>query len=158
MSEISQLFKSELTFESDTKTKEEVFKNIGNYLQEKGYVTEEFTQEIIKREDNYPTGLDLSLVSPDISNVAIPHTETQYCLTNNIVLVKLKNTLPFYNMIKPDQELDVKYLFIIINSNKTAQTDVLSGLMDYFTNEQNMKHIDKLNDVQEIYQYIKKNI
>lgn len=43
----------------------------------------------------------MSAVGTDIPNVAIPHTETDYCNTDRIVVVKLENEIPFHNMITP---------------------------------------------------------
>src|SRR5690625_1027896 len=127
MDSINELFKPELIFESNAKTKKEVINDVGKYLIENNYVKDEFIRENIKREKNYPTGLDLTPVSTDINSVAIPHTETKFCLTNAIALVRLNNTLNFCNMINPQQEIEVKYLFIIINDKKDEQTNVLSS-------------------------------
>lgn len=158
MTNIKELFTTKLIFESHAQEKEEVFREVGEYLRKNKFVKDEFVQEIIKRENDFPTGLDLSPVSLDISNVAIPHTETEFCLTNGIALVKLKYPLKFNNMIDPQQQIDVKYLFIIINKDKDKQTNVLAELMDFFTNVENMKQIDNLDNVEDIYKYVKNNI
>ncbi|MBU5266852.1 PTS sugar transporter subunit IIA [Virgibacillus proomii] len=159
MKAIKSLFDKNLIFIKNVQEKREIFTLIGNLLHERGMVKEEFTKSIIERENNYPTGLDLSPVAKDIPNVAIPHTEPEFCLCKCIVLVKLLKPVLFQNMIAPDKEIDVKYLFFIINNQKGNQTNILSELMGFFTTAENMKKLEQLDNKEEIYQFLtNKNI
>lgn len=159
MKAIKSLFDKNLIFIKNVQEKREIFTLIGNLLHERGMVKEEFTKSIIERENNYPTGLDLSPVAKDIPNVAIPHTEPEFCLRKCIVLVKLLKPILFQNMIAPDKEIDVKYLFFIINNQKGNQINILSELMGFFTTAENMKKLEQLDNKEEIYQFLtNKNI
>lgn len=154
MTEFKKFYREDLIFKSKAKTKEEVFEEIGQILIDKDLVTEEFPSEIIKRENSFPTGLDLGIVVEDADNVAIPHTEIEYCKSKNIVFVKLDNEITFNNMIKPQEELKVKYLFMIINNEATNQTNVLSNLMEFLTNKDNIYTLNELVDNQKIYDFL----
>lgn len=153
METIQSLFRKELIFNSDLKTQEEVFRYIGGILLNKGLVKNGFTQSMIDREQNHPTGLDLSPVAKDLPNVAIPHTEAKYCADRAIAFVKLNKEITFKNMISPEKVLQVKYLFFIINHEKENQTNILSGLMEIFTEKKRMERLDALNDKAEIYRF-----
>lgn len=157
MDEVQALYKKDLILQSEAQTQEEVFKEVGEFLLSKDLVTDEFVDAIIERESNYPTGLDLAPVAENLPNVAIPHTETEYCKTKAVVFVKLNSELTFHNMISPDDELKVSYLFCIINDEKTNQTNVLSGLMAFMTNEENMRTLETLETPESIYEFLTKN-
>lgn len=151
---VDTLYDRELILKSDAQTQEEVFKEIGAFLLKKDLVNEQFTDAIIEREKNYPTGLDLAPVAEQLPNVAIPHTETEYCKSKAIVFVKLNNQITFHNMITPDETLRVKYLFFIINNEKTNQTDVLSNIMAFITNKENMRTLEQLDTAESIYKFL----
>ncbi len=154
MESVKTLFNEELIFTTGLQTKEEVFAYIGDILLQKGLVKKGFTKAIMDREKNYPTGLDLSPVAEDMPNAAIPHTETEYCNGKAIVFVKLDREITFQNMIEPEQELKVKYLFFIINHEKNKQTNILSELIGFMTNWRHMKRLDSLKGKKEIYYFL----
>lgn len=157
MEAIKELYKKDLILESDAKTKEEVLQEVGDYLYGEGLVKESFSEAIIEREGDYPTGIDLAPIAEGLPNVAIPHTDTEHCDSKAIVFVKLKKAVTFNNMIKPEEELPVSYLFMIVNDQKTNQTNVLSELMGFMTNEDNMHELDALDSKEEIYEFLVNN-
>ncbi|MEF2293504.1 PTS sugar transporter subunit IIA [Virgibacillus dokdonensis] len=154
MSVCCSLFEKDLILCSNAQTQDEVFSEIGNILIEKGLVKESFIEAIKSREKEYPTGLDLSPVEKGLSNVAIPHTEPEYCRSQSIVFVKLNNEVTFKNMISPEVDVSVTYLFFIINNKKQNQTNVLSNLMAFLTNKENVKNLDTLNSAESIYNFL----
>lgn len=153
MESVKSLFRQDLIFISDLQTQEEVFTYIGDILRQKGLVKKGFTESILDREKNYPTGLDLSPVADDMPNVAIPHTEAEYCNDKAVVFTKLNRELTFRNMIDPEKELKVQYLFFIINNEKTNQTNILSELIEFMTNREHMKRLETLKGKREIHQF-----
>ena len=154
INKISGLFRKDLIYIKDAEDSTKLFKIIGKELIQKRIVKDNFVDAIIEREKNYPTGIDLSVVEGQKYNVAIPHTEIEYCCDKCIVFVKIKNEIGFKNMISPDQELKVKYLFIIVNNENEAQTNILSNIMDFITNKNNMDMLEKINDEGELYDFI----
>ncbi|AAK80900.1 PTS system galactitol-specific IIA component [Clostridium acetobutylicum] len=152
--EISNLFKEDLIFIEDAKDSNEIFKKIGQRLIQKGLVKDNFIDGIIEREKKYPTGMDLSVIEGQEYNVAIPHTEREYCLSKRIVFVKLKKEVEFKNMIAPEDTLKVRYLFMIINNENDAQTNILANIMDFITNKENMDKLNKTDNEEEIFEFI----
>ncbi|WP_164217759.1 PTS sugar transporter subunit IIA [Virgibacillus sp. YIM 98842] len=158
MEALKSYFDKELIFIEDAKDQNEIFNRIGKILYEKGIVNDKFIDALIEREKNYPTGLDLKPVSVDLPNAAIPHTETEYCHRKHVVFVKLEKPVLFKNMIAPDQELEVTYLFFIINNEKDSQTNILSELMGFLTAAENVNKLEKLQNKDEIYRFLTNNI
>ncbi len=141
----------------DVLDKNEAFNKIYKHLLKNDSVTKDFIQMIKEREKNYPTGMDLSVIGKDIPNIAIPHTEPYCVKKTGIVAVKLKRKIKFNNMIDPDKELFVKFLFVILNSGDGEQTDILAHIMDFVTKDSNIKDFFNINTTEEIYNYLKKN-
>ncbi|WCG22900.1 PTS sugar transporter subunit IIA [Vagococcus lutrae] len=152
------MFKPELVFISNALSQEEVFKEISIILKNKGLVTENFLDNIMEREKNYPTGINMEVVNPTIPNIAIPHTETQYVKDCAIVPVKLNNTITFCNMINPNEQIDVSYLFMILNNDPHNQANMLASIMDFMvnTNPTELSSFFEETDSKKIYAFLTK--
>ncbi len=154
---VFKLVKKELIFIEDGKTSTEIFNSVGKKLLKLGLVTENFVDEIIKRETDYPTGIDMTVVDQKLPNIAIPHTETEYCKCKNVVIVKLKSSVEFKNMISPEENLKVNMLFVILNNDKENQTGILANIMDFVTKQENLDRLVKCNSENDIYQCLASN-
>lgn len=130
-STVETLISKDTIFISDAKTSEEVFAEIADKLVGRGLVKPEFLKNIIEREENYPTGMDLTPVDATLPNIAIPHTEVEFVNTRKIVPIKLNNEVEFKNMINPEESLKVKFLFMILNNDPDAQANILSEIMGF---------------------------
>ena len=96
----------------------------------------------------------MEFLGKNLPNVAIPHTDIIHNLTENIVVVRLKNPVTFHNMIAPDKEVQVSLLFFIINNSSSSQTNILAHLMDFFTTNGNLENLSKLENEEDLYCYI----
>lgn len=153
------LFKKDAIFKSQQNTKDKVFNEIAEKLSVKGYVKDSFLENINERELNYPTGMDMTVLENNIPNVAIPHTEAEHVNDTLVVPVKLQETVQFNNMIKPDETLDVSYLFMILNNKANEQANILSLIMDFLNKNESeeLKYFFELDNTDEIYDYLVKN-
>lgn len=154
INEIADLFREDLVFVEEATNKEEIFNIIGARLIEQGLVKDNFIQELLNRENNYPTGLDLSIVDQAPFNIAVPHTEREYCNCKQIVVVKLIHEIILANMISPADQLKVKYLFIMLNNDEDAQVNLLANIMDFVTKESTLAALEKYDTPKEIYNFI----
>ena len=127
---LNQLFNRELVFCLDVANQEELFDQVATLLEERSDCDRFLSSCIKEREKSFPTGLDMEFLGKDLPNVAIPHTDIIHNLTENIVVVRLKNPVTFHNMIAPDKEVEVSLLFFIINNSSSSQTNILAHLMD----------------------------
>ena len=76
--ELQSLFDENAIFISKSTQKEDVIKEISDKLLKMGFVKEKFLENVLAREKDYPTGIDLSVVDPELPNIAIPHTEAEF--------------------------------------------------------------------------------
>lgn len=152
--ELNQLFDQKLVFCLDVANQEELFGQVASLLEERGIVTASYRSALKEREKSFPTGLDMEFLGKNLPNVAIPHTDIIHNLTENIVVVRLKNPVTFHNMIAPDKKVQVSLLFFIINNSSSSQTNILAHLMDFFTTNGNLENLSKLENEEDLYRYI----
>lgn len=60
-------------------------------------------------------------------------------------------------MIDPEKELDVSFIFMILNNEGGMQTDVLAKIMDFVTKTQGIEELFSLDSEDKIYEFIEKN-
>ena len=109
---------------------------------------------MIEREKLFPTGLNINFLGNNLPNVAIPHTDVDHSLDKKIVVVRLVKPVTFYNMISPNKEVIVSWVFFIINNSNSSQINILSQLMDFFTGNGHLEDLSKLTTPEGIYKYI----
>lgn len=154
---MSELIVRDNVYISDASSKEDLFKELYDKLKADDLVNDKFLQMVEEREKNYPTGMDMSLVSDSLPNIAIPHTEAEACKVTRVIPVKLNKKISFNNMIDPEKELDVSFIFMILNNEGGMQTDVLANIMDFVTKTQGIEELFSLDSEDKIYEFIKKN-
>lgn len=154
---MSELIVRENVYISDAFSKGDLFKELYDKLKADDLVNDRFLQMVEEREKNYPTGMDMSLVSESLPNIAIPHTEAEACKVTRVIPVKLNNKISFNNMIDPEKELDVSFIFMILNSEGGMQTDVLAKIMDFVTKTEDIENLFGLDSEDKIYEFIEKN-
>lgn len=151
-----QLFYPETVFSSQAKTKEEMFETVGKELLKQDLVTEDFCTKVIERENNYPTGMDLSPINPDYEDIAIPHTETDYVKTTRIVPIKFEQPITFHNMITPDDTVEARMAFMILNQDPEAQVNILAQIMDFINrlSAEEVSELFAMEDTEKIYRFL----
>lgn len=108
-------------------------------LYEAGYVTKEFGENCIKREEVYPTGLETDFP------VAIPHTESEFVNETAISVLRLKNTISFRNMDGSDLDVDVHYVFNLAIKEKNNQVVFLSKIIGLVQNSKKLNEMFNMN-------------
>lgn len=153
------LFAKNDIFVSQFSTQKEVFEEISQALLDEGLVKKEFLENLMNREQNFPTGIDLSVVDPELPNVAIPHTEGEFVNIRRVIPIKLLKPIKFFNMIQPDQELEVKFMFMILNNDPDGQANILAQIMNFLTAtpKENLKEFFEMQEPKEIFDFLNDN-
>lgn len=151
-----KFFAPDAVFVSDQTKQDLVLKEIYDNLLQRGYVKGNFLSHIVEREHNFPTGLDTATLGENIPNIAIPHTEGEFVNTRLIVPVSLKNPVVFHNMIKPDEALEVKFLFMLLDNDPDGQAALLASVMDFLadTPANELREVFNFTDPQAIYAFL----
>ncbi|HHV82871.1 MAG TPA: PTS sugar transporter subunit IIA [Tepidanaerobacter syntrophicus] len=111
--------------------KEEVITLMAKKLISEGYVKGSYLNAILEREKEYPTGLPTNEVG-----VAIPHTDIEHVIKPGIAVATLKNPVKFNAMGNPDEEVDVKLIFMLAVTEPKGQINLLKKLVSIFQNQQ----------------------
>lgn len=137
----------------DSKNSNEIIHYLAEKLFKAGKVNKDFEQAVKERERVYPTGLPIG----DIP-VAIPHTDVKYVKQSAIAIAILKNPVEFHNMAKNDESINVKIVVMLAMKEPHSQVDMLQKLMKMFQNQDLLTKISNLDDNDEIYEIVSKQI
>ena len=149
------MFETDLIIrDSTSKNHEEIFDMVGKILYREGYVKNTFVSVIKKREEVFPTGLQLENIG-----IAIPHCDPENVINPCICLIIPKKAIKFQQMGSFSNEkkfVDAQLIFVIASKGGQEQLKTLMILMKLFKdttfvdsllNEENdQKLIQKLNE------------
>jgi len=92
-------FNKELIYKKEsTLKKNEVLAEMAELLRKNGFVKDTYGEALIKREEEYPTGLETGEI-----NVAIPHVDVKHVNEAAIAVGILKNPIDFNKMEEPEK-------------------------------------------------------
>ena len=131
------------------KTSEEVIRQLGQMLEDRGLVKAGFVQSILKREKEYPTGLPTGGTA-----VAIPHTNADFVLKSAMITAILAAPVPFCNMANPDESLPVRIVFMLAIKEPAFQVVWLKELMGLLRKSGQLQKMLELNDVNSIAYFL----
>ncbi|CAM3080558.1 PTS sugar transporter subunit IIA [Leuconostoc rapi] len=106
--------------------KEEALTILANQLVVSGAVKTTYPTAILKREKNFPTGL-----STDSVGFAIPHTDAEHVIRQQIGLLRLQQPVEFLQM-GDGQAIKVKMIFMLALTKPHEQLEMLQKLMGIF--------------------------
>jgi PTS system galactitol-specific IIA component len=89
-------------------SQEEIIHKLGSMLFENGFVRDTYTQAVLDREIEYPTGLQAR-----VTGVAIPHTDTEHVLKPAVAIATLKDPIIFNGMGMPDTKVKVDIILML---------------------------------------------
>ena len=130
-------------------TKEELFELVGKDLEVKGFVNKNYIEGIKKREKEFPTGL----ITKNL-NIALPHSETDYVEKPFIYIVKLQNSPLTFNQMGDNQEMEVSDFFFLGIKDPSKQVQLLSYLMDLFSDDNFINDYKNTTEKEKIYELI----
>lgn len=150
------LIEKDLIFKEDFVSLDQAFKCLSKIFLERGLVKQGYLEALMEREKNYPTGIDLTAVSQEFPNIAIPHTESKYCNATKVIVIKLERDIVSKDMMNPDKDLNVKYLFMILNKDGGEQSNILAKIMEFATNKENISMLAASDSLDSIYDVVNK--
>ncbi|HHX24653.1 MAG: PTS sugar transporter subunit IIA [Tepidanaerobacteraceae bacterium] len=129
----------------DIVEKDNILALMANRLIDKGYTKQSYLQAVLNREKEYPTGLPTNGVG-----VAIPHADTKYVLKPGIAVATLKSPVKFNVMGNPEEEVDVKLLFMLALKEPKVQVNVLKKLVSIFQVKELLVKLISINNEKEL--------
>lgn len=134
----------------DVSSKEVAFQLLADELMENDCVNQDFLANIIKREEVFPTGLEINGIG-----VAIPHTDSEYVKESQVGFMSLEKPLSFTEMGTNDKEIEVSLLFMLALKEPDEQLEMLQRLIEMFQQEgvlESLMKVDQEKAYQEIIQ------
>ncbi|UDM78528.1 PTS sugar transporter subunit IIA [Vagococcus fluvialis] len=129
-------------FQSATITQEEALTKLGNKMLEKNIVNEHFLENVLKREQTYPTGLAVNGIG-----IAIPHTDSEFVIKSQLGFMSLEDPVTFYEMGTLDQEVEVRLIFMLALKEAHEQLAMLQQLIELFQKDEVVEQLLKVSDV-----------
>lgn len=108
----------------DAKNAREVITQLGTCLCKAGYVHDSFVEAALERESHLPTGLPLM----GEVNAAIPHTDVVHVIKPGLAMATLNSPVSFRNMVLPDEEVQVRLVFVMALDQPKAQVEMLQEI------------------------------
>lgn len=143
---LSNYFKKDLIFSNmEAECKEGYFETVAQKALDLGMVTDEFQVNVINREKNFPTGIQLEKYG-----IAIPHTDAQYVKDEFIAVTTFKEPVKFSSMEDMNAKVDVKIAFMLGLNQPHAQLEVLQQLMGLFQDEAKISNLLSAKSTEEL--------
>lgn len=116
-------------------------------------VVAEYPEQVIKREEGFPTGLPTEPIG-----VAIPHTDAKFVHNNRVTIATLKNPIQMEVMGgMDDTKIDISIVFLLALGQSNKQLNILQKLMGILPKAELLERI-KQGTKEEIYQIAREEI
>ncbi len=109
--------------------RDEVIRLLSRKMDSCGYVGKGFTEAVLAREKQYPTGL------PTKIPVALCHVEAEYVKHTAMAVATLKKSVEFHEMGDPQNVLNVEIVFLLTILDPKQQVLYLRKLMGLFKDD-----------------------
>lgn len=118
-----------ILLDCEASSREEAIRLAAGLLRQQGCIGEQYAEDVLAREADYPTGLPC-----DEAFVAIPHALSSDVKRTGVGVLRLKTPVPFCNMANDEETLPVELVFLLANaSDGGSHLDDLQELMDCFS-------------------------
>ena len=128
-----ELLNMESCFVLQAENRANMFAQVYQKLLEQGLVAAGFLDQVVEREDDYPTGLASNNLGPELPNLAFPHTEGCFVKQQRVVPIKLLAPVSFKSMVDPSRELPVGFCFMLLDQKADGQAELLARTMTFLS-------------------------
>ena len=149
----TELFREELIFiEQELEDRAALFKWFNDYMFKQGYVKESYYKSILKREEQFPTGIQTTTVG-----VAIPHADPENLNEPFIAVVIPKKSIEFEPMGIAEGKIQARLIFMLGVLKNGDQVIALQKLMNLLANDKAVQQLLKVKTRREVMAVIKDN-
>ncbi|MEP7456887.1 PTS sugar transporter subunit IIA [Phyllobacterium sp. SB3] len=130
----------------EAKSDQEVIRLLAEQLHSLGHVKPSFSDAVLAREAQLPTGLPLGTDS----NVAVPHTDPEHVLKPGLAFATLATPVLFANMEDPDEKLPVRLVFLMALNDKDKQVEMLQQIAGTIQSPETIDALIKSKSVEDV--------
>jgi PTS system galactitol-specific IIA component len=113
------------------------------------YVRDGYVENVIKREDQFPTGLGTSIP------VALCHTEAHFVKQSALAVGTLITPISFLEMGSLDHSVNVEIIFLLALNDPKQQVPWLRKMASLFKDEQMLRTIKDSKDPKKLVEILK---
>lgn len=125
-----ELDKELIFLDLDVQCSDAVMDILGGTLVKTGYCKPDYVEALKKREKEFPTGIDTSLIG-----IAIPHTAVDYVNKGKIAIARLENKVLFRQMGNDEEMVEVKLVFMLAVDNPQLHLTKLQSIVEVIQDE-----------------------
>lgn len=129
----------------------EVLKKVGAALVCEGYAKESYVNELTKREEKFPTGLDINGIG-----IAIPHTDACHVKKEGLALAVLKTPVRFGQMGTDSEYIDVQLVFMLTVKDPGRHLKRLQRILELIQDSSVLAQLLNAQDKKEVIRIIRK--
>lgn len=130
-------------------SRDDLLTSLGSALSAGGFVKDSFSGAIIRRENQYPTGLPTKPLG-----IAIPHTDIKHVNHSRIAIAKLKQPAFFKLMGDNHTDITVDMVFMLALNDAKAHLSILQKVIQLFSDKDVLTALKAANAPKEIYNTI----
>jgi PTS system galactitol-specific IIA component len=129
--------------------KEDAIRRLSEGLYALDCVREGYVENVIKREETFPTGLPTSIP------VAICHTEAQYVKQSALAVGTLVTPIAFLEMGTPERTVNAEIIFLLALNDPKQQVTWLKKMVTIFKDQATLRRIRDAEDPSQLLQMLK---
>ena len=134
----------------EAKDSTEVLKVMGEMVIKAGYAKESYVDALIKRESEFPTGLDIGGFG-----IAIPHTDVSHVNKAATAVGVLKEPVDFIQMGTDDELVKVNIVFMLAVDDPKAHISTLQRLIEILQDKNTLEKLKAAKESADIIAVIR---
>ncbi|MDY6873665.1 MAG: PTS sugar transporter subunit IIA [Chloroflexota bacterium] len=120
--------------------KEAAIKVLADKMMAKGLVKDGYYENVVKREEVFPTGL------PTVIPVALCHTEAKYVNQSAMAVGTLTQPVAFHEMGAPERDIRAEIIFLLALKDPKDQISYLKEMVTVFKSKEILEAIRDATD------------
>ena len=136
--------------ELEVKDSSEIMEKMGNLFIKEGLCKESYINALIRRESEFPTGIDV-----DGFGIAIPHTDVSHVNEAGIGIATLKEPIKFIQMGTDDEEVDTKVVVMLAVDDPKKHLSTLQSILEILQDKNVLFRLSNAKNKQDVIEIIK---
>lgn len=108
----------------------------GELLYQSGYVKSTYTESVLEREEEFPTGIPTYPIP-----MAIPHTSSEHVNQSMFCMIVFNHPVDFRQMGNTDETVSAEIMMMLAIDGSEEHLEFLSGVMGIFSEGSVMERI-----------------
>lgn len=131
----------------------DAIKKMAQEMHIRGYVKKIYAEAVLKREEEFPTGLP-----EEGLGFAIPHAESEYVIKSAIAVAVLSKPVKFNLMGSIDQSSEVDVIFMLAIKRPEDHISIVGKIIDFLMSYEKTNYLRTETDRSKIAYFLENSI